>query len=268
MRENVIKLVSTTGVALGIFVVYSVFIVRCAALSDWSNMSQLEELILVTQIIRVGAVASLGRLFRIPPLFSIILFSFEAFLIPLLAPFVILTNDPYYAALMGSILTTWLGVSSILLSPYAIYEFAKSMMNESSLASIMVIAALEMGGMLFLSGVVSTVTGTISGPSALGTLLLQLGRSQISVAGFSGIASSDFISIGLVVFFVGTVCYFSLVGFSKIRISDRLLVALASTVAGFVWIFLFSTLTTDYFAVFTIPAAVGITILWVTTHVN
>lgn len=267
MKANATRVITSALVGIGIALIYLVFLARCFALSDWTNLSELESLILYTQIIRVFSVLIVSRFMRIPPLFSIILFSFEAFLIPLLAPFVIWTNNPYYTTLMGAILTTWLGVSALVLSPYAIYEFAKNMVSETSLTSVMVIAALEVGGMLFLSGVLSTASATISGPSALGTLLLQLGRSQVASLGFSGIASDNLIEFGLVLFYMGMLCYFSL-GYaaSKIKISESFLIPLAATVIAFVWIFLSSTATSDYLFVFTVPSSIAVALIWGSTR--
>jgi hypothetical protein len=269
MREDVVKFASSISVGVGMFVIYLVFLTRCIQLSDWSNLSQLEFTILVTQIIRVVIVFGLGKELRIEPLFAIILFSFEAFLIPFLAPLVILTNDPYYSTLMAAILTSWIGVSAIVLSPYVIYEFAKSLVKETSLPTVMLVATLEIGGMLFLSGTLANSNAVIRGPSALGTILLQLGRTQIFPSGFLGFGSGEIVTVGIVVFYIGMISYLSL-GFpgirSKIKISDAFLLPLIATVVVLVWIFGILSVSSNVLYVFTIPTLVGIVALWGSTR--
>jgi hypothetical protein len=265
LRKDAVKFASSVSVGAGIFAVYFVFLARCVQLSDWASISSLEYLILATQAIRLAVVLGLGRILRIQPLFAIILFSFEAFLIPPLAVLAVLTGHQYYSSLMANTLTTWLGVSALLLSPYSIYEFAKSMVKETSLVTIMVIASLEVGGMLFLADTLAATSSIIRGPSALGTLMLELGKYQVSTSSFSGLVSNDIAALGLATIYVGMMVYVA-IGvpsiYSKIRISDRFFLVLCGTALTIVWAFAVYSISSDILFVFTVPCVVGVAFLW------
>ena len=109
--------------------VYLVFLIRYSYLAEWSQLSSVEVGILVTQIIRVVIVVALNRAMRTQPLFAVILLSLEVFSIPILAMLGLLTGNPIYTTWMAAILTTWIGVSSIIITPFAIYEFVKNMIK-------------------------------------------------------------------------------------------------------------------------------------------
>lgn len=265
MRDGVIKSASSAIVGLGIFVVFIVYLTRCAALSNWSDLSRLESLILVTQIVRVSTVIGLGRFHRIQPQFVMILFSLEVFMIPAIGLYTILSGDNSYTVWMAPVLTTWIGVSSIVLSPYSIYELARGMMKKVSLIGVMVIASLEADFMLFLARILTITHTTIQGPSALGTLLIRLGVSQLSSAGLTGISSFGALSLGLALFYVGMITYVTLgdhkLG-SPVKISYALLFPLVGTMMVLAWTFVSLSISSDVLLIFTIPTLVGITALW------
>ncbi|MGI0090979.1 MAG: hypothetical protein ACREBS_04660 [Nitrososphaerales archaeon] len=269
MRNNIIKYVSSVGVGVGLTAVYFAFLARYLALANWSSLSEIETLILTTQIMRVLFVFTLSKRLHLPPLVAIIMFSFEAFLIPVLAPLVILTGNPAYATLMGTILTTWIAVSALVLSPYAIQEFAKSMIAENSLSAVMAIATLEMGGMLFLASIISRTNSPITGLTALGSLLILTGKDQVSSVGFANLGSSVLISLGLVVFYLSMASYFSLgvhLLDTKIRLSYAYALPLAGTIVALFFISALVRFNSSVLIVLTIPIFVSAAAIWGSTR--
>jgi hypothetical protein len=228
----------------------------------------LEEVILVTQVLRVIIVIALVRAHRVQPLFGLVLFSLEVFAIPVLALAAAWTGDPIYTTWMAMILSTWIGVSSIVLTPFAIYEFANSMAKGTSIVGTLVIGTLELGGMLFLWDAMSGATGKIQGPSALGTLIIQGGKFQISSLSFLGNSSNEAIAIGLVGFSIGMMCYLALgnrESISQVRISYAMLLPLAGLAMTIAWMFAVMSFSTDILFIFTIPTIVGAFLLWGST---
>src|SRR5271157_4017715 len=117
-----IRAVSAVGGALALILLYLVFLQRFLILADWSNPSNIEVWVFWTMLFRIALIAGLGRMYRIPPLVPIILFSIESLLIPPLIILLAYTGNPAYGTTMSSILTSWIGVSAVLLSPYLIID--------------------------------------------------------------------------------------------------------------------------------------------------
>ena len=265
LRERAIRFASSGIVGVGIFIMYVVFVTRCIALTDWNNLSRLELAILGTQISRVTLVLALEKKFRNQPLVAMVLFSFEVFLIPLLALLTFWTGDAAYTILMGAILTTWIGVSALVLSPYAIYKFVIDMAKEASLAIVVLIGSLEVGGMLFLSGVLAREGTRIQGPSGLGMLFIQFGQFKGPLSSFNGLGSNSTLFFGLVVFFVGMTAYATLRDLetdSRTKISTALLIPLSGTLGVLIWIIAFLSISSDVLLAFTIPTLIGVAALW------
>jgi hypothetical protein len=258
------RLVTSGVVSSGLSLVYLVFLSRSQAFSNWSHLDSLEEAIVVTQIIRVVLVIVLTRPLRLQPIFAMILFSFEVFLIPCFALLAFWTGDPAYTSLMGSVLTAWIGASAVILTPYAIYEFMKALSGETSLANLLVVGSLEVGGLVLLCGILSSTNTTITGPSALGSLFIESNGAQ-SVAKFGGLASDDLLEAGLVLFYLGMVAYVGLRGNSltlPILMSFALVPLLAGTMVSLVWVVGFALINPDVLVAFTVPTVAIIGILW------
>lgn len=262
--RNKIGFASSIAVGISLLAIFFVFLIRCYTLSSWIDLSTIEYVIILTQIARVGVVYA-SRTMRAQPLFSIILFSIEVFSIPFLALLAIWTGDQIYTAWMAAILTTWLGVTSLILSPVAIFEYVKSMAKNASLTSALVIGTLEIGGMLYLCDTLLAASSTIQGPAALGALIIKIGSTQISSIGFTGGASNDVLAISMVTFGVGMLVYIALgsrISVSQVRISDTLLLPLIGIVAALVWMLSVLSISSDVVFVFTVPTIVAAVILW------
>ena len=264
MREDAIRTLSSGIVAAAIIVAYVVFLARCIAVSDWNHISSLEELILGTQILRLIFVIALSRPPRLQPLFALILFSFEVFLIPFLAFLAYWTGDAGYTTLMGKLLTTWIGVSALILSPYAIYEFVKTMPKRTSLVNTSVVSTLEIGGLVLLSNTLATAQAKLSGPSSLGALFIESTRSESPIL-FGGLGSNIVLEAGLILFFLGMIVHLSVRDngiSSPILISYALLVPLLGSMAALIWATSLLSISSDTILVFTIPALTGALALW------
>ena len=264
MREDAIRILSSGIVGTAIMVAYLVFLARCIAVSDWNNLSSLEELVLGTQILRLVFVLALSRPPRMQPLFALILFSFEVFLIPIFAVFAYWTGDAGYTNLMGKLLTTWIGVSALVLSPYAIFEFVKGVVNGTSLVNTVTVSTLELGGLVLLSNTLATAQTRLSGPSSLGALFIENTRSQSPFV-FSGLGSSLLLEAGLILFFLGMIVHLSVRDnriSSPILISHALLVPLLGATIALSWATSLLSISSNTILVFTIPALVGALTLW------
>jgi hypothetical protein len=268
LKDDPVKIISSIVIGAGIFIVYFVFLARCVALNDWSYLSTLEEVVLVTQVIRLLFVLSLGRVLKLPPILPMILFSLEVFMIPLLAVMAYWTGDPTYTNLMGAVLTTWIGVSSLVLSPYAVYEFTKTMMKQSSLANVAIVGTLEVGGLFILSEILSSAQSKILGPSALGALFISGSRSK-TVIQFGGLGSNLILDAGLVFFFIGMVVHLGLRDNktrSQILLSYALLLPLVGTLLSLIWVIGMSFVSSDLLFVFTVPVLVALSAVWVSSR--
>jgi len=266
--NKTIRFASAEAVGASLLLVYLVFLIHYTSLADWSQLSTLEVGILVTQIARIVLVVALNKTLRTQPLFAVILLSLEVFSIPILAILGLLTSNPIYTTWVAAILTTWIGVSAIILSPFAIYEFVKSMIRGPSLSVVIVIGTLEIGGMLFLCEALLAATGKIQGLTALGTMIIQTGKFETSSLGFGGNSSNIALAVGLVIFSVGMMAYFTLENResgTSMRISDILLIPLAGTITTIVWVFVVVSITSNFLFVFTIPTIVGALGLWGST---
>lgn len=263
--RSTIKFASSVTVGASLLVLFLLYFIRCVEFSNWSDLSRIELAIVVTQILRVAVVAALNRRLQAQPIIPVILFSLEVFLIPVLALLAFLTSDSIYTTWMADILTTWLGVSSLILTPFVIYEFTRSMAQNESITSAFLIGTLELGGLLYLCETLLTNSSTIKGPAALGTLMIQLGKTQVSSISFNGGLSSELIAISMVAFSVGIISYITLGNRrpgSQVKISDTLLLPLAGTVVAIIWMFAILSISSDVLFVFTVPTIVGAVILW------
>jgi hypothetical protein len=268
MKDNIIKIGTSAAVGLGLFLLYLVFLNQFLALGDLSNLSEIETIILVTQILRALLLLGLGTRFQIQPIVPIIVFSFEALLIPPLLILIIFTQDAFYASFMGVILTAWFGATALILTPYTVYGFAKSMVRESSLSGVIVVSTLELTSVLFLSKLLSGVTSVV-GLTGLGTLIITQIKSEVAAAGIPNPATDAISQLGLSLFFLGMMIYATL-GYNQIRSSVGtpwiLIVPFAGTVLTLLWISAIAQLQSDILVVLTVPATILFFAIWGTSR--
>ncbi|MDA4111904.1 MAG: hypothetical protein OK439_05155 [Thaumarchaeota archaeon] len=268
MRKDLIKLVASVAVGLGLFSLYLVFLGEFSVVGDMSNLSEVETIILVSQILRVLILLALGTRYQIQPIIPIIVFSFEALLIPPLLVLIIFTGDPFYATFMGVILTAWFGATALILTPYTIYGFTRSMIRDNTLSGVIVVATLELTSVLFLSNLLSGA-GVVSGLTGLGTLIISQIRMEVGSGGIPNPGGDVLSSFGLSLFFVGMLVYATM-GYrptdSRIKLSWILLVPMGGTLLTLLWIFGISQFQSDLLVVLTAPAVFLFLSVWVSAR--
>ncbi|MDG7000591.1 MAG: hypothetical protein JRN15_15965 [Nitrososphaerota archaeon] len=260
--------ISATSVGVGLSTFYLAFLGRVIALSDWSRTSEIPLLIFITLAIRLAVVIILAKYINRQPVVAYILLSFEVFLIPAFALLEAWTSYPEYTALMSVVLTSWIGASAIIVSPYAIYEFAKGMTKTRSLLGVIAIGTFELAGMLFLVSVVQESKGAIAGPGALGEVIIQPAGYSLGSTTLTSV-SSFAMAAALVVFFVASIAYITLGRVShllSVGLSKSFLIPLGGIVASLVWVLTFSFITSNVLLAFTVPALIGTAGMWVITR--
>jgi hypothetical protein len=271
MKTDPIRIAASSGVGASLFGLFFVFLARYAAVADWSSLTEIETAILVTMILRALILAVLGLKYELQPIVPIIVFSIEALLIPPLLVLIIIYGASYYAALMGVILTAWFGASALVLTPFTSFWFAKSLIKESSLTTVLVIGALEFTGSYFLAEILSGASGPVVGLSGLGTLIISQIRNDIGTGGIVAPGNQDVVSALVVIFFLSTLCYFTIATRPpdrKLKLPYVLTIPLIATLIAFVWVLGIAHFEQNILFVITAPAAVVILLLWGTARGN
>jgi hypothetical protein len=269
MKRDLLKSLSSVSVGLGLIAIYLIFLNKFFALTTLSGMTTTESVILYTQIIRVVVLFVLGLKYQVQPIVPIIVFSFEALLIPPLLVLIILTGSAFYAAFMGLILTAWFGATALILTPYTVYGYARSMARETALSGILVIGAFELISVLFLSNLYTGLTQPVQGLSGLGTLIITQIRSEVGSGGVPNPTQDLLSSAGLLLFFIGLLFYMTLGSYSagyRVRLPWMLLVSLAGILLAFIWVAQVSRLQPDILVVLTAPAVALFLVIWGTAR--
>jgi hypothetical protein len=265
MRRGIVRLLTSASVGLGLLAIYIVFLNRFFSVVSLTDMTMTESIILYTQIIRVLILFFLGLRYRVQPIVPIIVLSFEALLIPPLLVLILVTGSLYYNVLMGTILTAWFGATALVIEPYWIFIHARTLASEISLTGVLALGSLELISVLFLSTLLSGTTQQVQGLSGLGTLIISQIRTEIGSSGVPNPLADYLTTVGLVLFFLGSLFYMVLGNYSsgsKIRIPWVLVVSLAGTVLAFIWIYAMSLYQTDIFVVLSAPALAICALIW------
>jgi hypothetical protein len=234
-------------------------------------MDPIESAIFYTMILRVLALLAVPKLRRLSAQVKIILLSFEAFVLVLLIMATVLSGNPAYAQLMADILTTWLVSGLIIVTPYAIFEFALMMRRGTNVTSLVASMAPLVGICLFLSNLPARILNPPAGIGNFGAAMINSLKTQQSLAGTAPGGENAFISGASVLIFLSIVIYIafeltqSSMDFAIIpKYHYSLSLMVAGTLAVFLWLFL----TTDFlkgnlFEILSLPAAGIPIIMWV-----
>ncbi|HYB03164.1 MAG TPA: hypothetical protein VED17_01790 [Nitrososphaerales archaeon] len=270
MKRDLAIQLSSLSVGLGLFAIYVVFLNNFLAMSNLSDMTTIETVILYTQILRVVILFLVGLRYQIQPIVPIVVFSIEALLIPPLLVLIILTGESsFYTAFMGVLLTAWFGADALILEPYAIYRFALTLVKEMTVTAGLTLAAFELITVLFLSTLLSGVTQPIQGLSGLGMQIISEIRTDLQGGGVPNPTGDVLTSFGLILFFVGIVFYTTFGSYSvrsKLRLPWMLIVAFAGVIVAFVWIGLVSQSQSDVLAVLSLPSFALLALIWATSR--
>lgn len=233
-------------------------------------MSEVESIIFYAMILRVLGITLVPYLRRMHPQIKILVFSFETFILVGLIVAFAFTGDIAYNALMGLILTTWLGVSLVVLTPYAIYQLGLMMYRGNSITSVVLSGAPEIAVGLFLGSLVFRVKTAPTGLSDFGTMIINSLRAEPGVGETGNIASSSILAGASTIFFIAIMVY-AIFGqklptsttFSGLpRYQYALVLVLLGIISLYIWTFSSPVLGGNVFVMFSIPAiAIAIT-LW------
>ena len=268
MRTD-LRTVTALFASFALVLLYLVFVLRFIVLADWSNMSRIELWIFITMLLRIIILAVLGRRFELPPLVPIVVFSIESLLIPPLLALFVITGNTAYASVMGTILTAWIGVSAVLLSPYLIYDFGRYLRSDPSLWGIFFLAILEFAFNLFTATLLSGTTQSMTGFSGLGSYFVLSLRSYATSSGVPFSSGSLLISISSLIFFLSllvlaTVGHMTLE--TNLKLRHVLLVPLIALLVLIAWIGVAASLTSNMFNVLSVPAIALVILVWGGSH--
>ncbi len=270
MKRDLAKLLASFSVGLGLFAIYLVFLNDFLNVSNLSSMTEIETIILYTQILRVVVLFLIGLRYQIPPIVPIIVLSIEALLIPPLLVLIIWTGDSaYYTAFMGVLLTAWFGAEALVVEPYAIYRFAVTLFKEATVTGGLTLGALELVSVLFLSTFLSGLTQPIQGLSGLGMQIISQIRADLQGGGVPNPQQDPLSSAGLILFFLGIVSYTTFGSYSirsKLSLSWMLVVLFMGVVLAFAWIGLAAQSVPDILEVISVPSFVLIALIWGTSR--
>ena len=271
MRKDIVKLLTSAAVGIGLLAIYFVFLNRFLSVVSLSDMTLTETIIFYSQIFRVSLLFLFGLKYRIQPIIPIIVLSFEALLIPPLLVLIILTGSLYYSVLMGTVLTAWFGATALVIEPYWIYIHARTLATDISLTGVLALGALELVAVLFLSTLLSGVTQQLQGLSGLGTLIISQIRTEIGSGGVPNPLADYLSTFGLILFFLGSLFYMVLGNYSvgsKVKVPWVMVVSLAGVLLAFIWIYVLSLFQTDIFVVLSAPILALCGLIWWTTRGN
>lgn len=182
-------------VGLCLFSFYIAFLVLLGGSIILAPMNEVESIIFYTLVLRVLAVLFIPPLRKSHAQVKIALFSIETFVLVVLIFSYVLTQQPVYNILIGQVLTAWLGASSIVLTPYLIYQIAASMNKGMSTSALVLSVAPEyaVGAFLVGLGIISASTPP-AGISAFGAMLVGSLRAQTTIEGEGFIGSNPLIA--------------------------------------------------------------------------
>ena len=233
-------------------------------------MVAVEATIFYTMILRVLGLLFVPFLRRLHPQIKIVILSLEAFVLFLLILFVLLTRVSSYGQLMSEVLTSWLGATLLIVTPYAIYELALIMYRGTDLTTLAVSSAPLVAICLFLSNFVTRVPNPIYGLSNFGTEMISSLRAQPGLAG-SPLGANLFVSGASVLFFLSMIVYITYrlnQSAKPLAFLPKYHYALALMLVGclvlYLWLLLSSYFhDTNVFEILSVPAVMIPIILWV-----
>lgn len=258
----------TVTVICGTFaliLLYLVFFLRFIVLADWSSLSSIEFWIFVTMALRIIVLAVLGRRFQLSPLIPIILFSLESLSLPLLIGLFLFTGNPVYRLSLGTMLTSWIGVSAVLLSPYLIYDFAKLWRTDPSLWGIFFLATIEYAFNLFMATLLSGTSGPIAGFAGLGSYFVSSISSFTTTSNVPFASGSPVVTVSSFVFFI-SLFIFAIAGHetleTNLKLRDVLLIPIFAVFALLMWSVAAVNFTSNMLILLSAPVFVLAIVVW------
>ncbi len=260
-------------VALALMTLFLYFLIQIAGTSIFGPWDPIESAIFYTMLLRVLGLLFVPFLRRLQTSTKIIIVSFEDFVLCFLILIIVLTGNSAYNTLIAVVLTSWIGATILILTPYSIYELARMMDAGTSLMSLAVSAAplLAIGMFLASFSAHATFQGGLSG---LGVSVINSLKGQPDLGAGTQLGSSFIITSAAVLFSVSLTVYIAIsmnqsitkmAGVPKYHYALALL--LVGIVVSYLWaISTFHLFSGDIFEIFSVPAALIPIILWVLTR--
>ncbi len=273
--SDYVKIAIATLIGLCLFSLYFIFIGIDGAAILLAPMSSIESLIFYTLALRVLAVTFVPYLRRSQAQVKIALFSIETFVLVILIFVFVLTQQLAYNILIGQVLTAWLGATSILLTPYLIWQISLNIYKGMSSSALVLSVTPEYVVGVFLVAF-AIATSPPSGISEFGASLIGSIRAQQTVQGVQMLGSNPLIaSISIIIF----LCMLFQIGLKQSsqgtpnlgeplskgtpRYPYQILLLLAGALFVFFWlIFSPSALGTDGLFTVCVPTVAITVILW------
>lgn len=274
-RRNYIKLTLAVISSLALLTLYFYFLNSFLGPIFATPLNAVESLIFYTMILRALGIAFVPFLRKLPAQVKVLIFSLEAFVLCFLIFGLVLTRNPVYNSLLADVLTSWLGATVIVLTPYSIYELALLMYKGTNLTALFFSSTPIVAVAFFLSNLVVRIPNPSSGLSNFGAQLIDSLRSQPSLAGGNGLVTADSLSSTVsIVIFLTMIIYVVLdLNGSVPTLNDvpKYHYALALGVIGIVVVYVWLVLTAhalreNMLAILSAPAIIIPIILWVVTR--
>jgi hypothetical protein len=274
-QSNSVRIAIATLVGLCLFSLYFIFLGIDGAPILLAPMGAVESLIFYTLALRVLAVTFVPYLRKAHAQVKIALFSIETFVLVLLIFDFVITRQLAANILIGQVLTSWLGATSILLTPYLIWQISLNIYKGMSSSALVLSVTPEYVVGVFLVAF-AIATSPPSGISAFGASLVGSIRAQQTVQGVQMLGSNPLIvSISVIIFLCmlfqiglmqgpqGTVNVGEPLSKGAPRYPYQMLLLLAGAVFVFFWLIFFpSALGTDALFTLCVPAIAITAILW------
>ena len=265
MLKISIRTLTAFSASFALLLLFLVFLERLLVLENWSKLTNIELWVFWTMLLRIIVVAGLGRRYQVPALVPIILFSIESLLIPPLIVLLAFTGNPIYGTVMSSVLTAWIGVSAVLLTPYLIFDIGKYMKTDPSLWGIFFLAVLEYTYNLFMTTLLSGTTQPVEGFTGLGGYFIVSLRSYVSSEASQFSTQSLVITAASLIFFI-SLLVLATFGHATVetnlKMRNLLLVPVLAILVLLVWTVAAISFTTNMILVLTAPVFALIAVVW------
>ncbi len=155
-------MVCSAAAGASLYFAYALSTVLFVRHLDTSTVDLIESVIIVTQVVRLAAIALYfgARPARIEVL--LVLLSFETFVVMGLIVTYIFSPSPLFSQLAHSIFSTWVASLFTVLPPYLIFAGVTQMRQARSLTTVLLPLGLEFGFLTFAAGAMLGFGGTFT----------------------------------------------------------------------------------------------------------
>jgi hypothetical protein len=268
-RYGFVRLALAVLGALALITLYLYFLFKIAGTPVFGPWSPIETVIFYTMLLRVLGLMFVPFLRRLYAPGKIIILFFEDFVLFFLILVIAFTGDQVYGGLLAVLLTSWIGATLLILTPYSIFELVRMMNKGTSLTALVTSGAPLLAVGMFMASLSGSTTFQ-SGLSGLGITIINSIKDQPGLAGGAQLGSNSLITGSAIVFSVSITLYIAISmnqSIAKIagvpKYHYALALVLVGIVAAYLWaISTFTLFSGDILEIFSVPAALIPIILW------